>query len=351
MHRIVQSSLVAEAKVMKIKRLGSTGLRVSELCLGAMTFGMSGWGCDEPESLAIIDRYFEAGGNFLDTADVYSGGLSEELCGRGVRGRRSGFVVATKCTIATGPGANDRGASRKHILEACETSLRRLNTDYIDLFQVHVEDIETPLEETLSALDALVRSGKVLYTGCSNYRAFRLAKALALADRHDWARFASLQAQYNLLVRGIEREHIALCQEEGVGLITWSPLAAGMLTGKYQRDGQPKGARLAEHRIDQFHAAYFSDTSFDVVDVVKRTARELGCTPAQLALAWQLHKPAITSVCVGVRNTEQLADVIGATALWLDPEIVARLDDANPLPREYPYDLIDTLQGWLATSE
>jgi len=335
---------------MKIRRLGSTGLRVSELCLGAMTFGMPGWGCDDKTALTLIDRYFDAGGNFLDTADVYSNGLSEQICGRGVRGRRDHFVVATKCTIATGSGPNDRGASRKHILQACETSLRRLQTDYIDLYQVHVEDTETPLEETLAALDALVRAGKVLYTGCSNYRAYRLAKALALSDHHGWARYASLQAQYNLLVRGIEREHFALCQEEGVGVLTWSPLAAGMLTGKLGRDGQTRGARLADHRVEQFHGTYFSERAFEVVDLLKRMAREIGCAPAQLAIAWQLHKAPVTSVIIGARNLAQLDELLGATAQWLSPEAMNRLDEANPLPREYPYDLIETLQGWLGAS-
>ncbi len=333
---------------MKMKRLGSTGLRVSELCLGAMTFGMAGWGCDEAESLRIIDRFVDAGGNFLDTADVYAMGRSEDICGKGMRGRRTNIVLATKCTIPVGPGPNDRGASRKHIVEACEASLRRLATDYIDLYQVHVEDPDTPLEETLTTLDSLVRAGKVLYTGCSNYRAYRLAKALALSDRHGWARFASLQVQYNLLVRGIEREHFGLCLEEGVGVLTWSPLAAGMLSGKFSRDHQPAEARLAAHRIDQFHASYFTDTAFAVVDLLKRMARELSCAPAQLAIAWQLHKPGVSSVIIGVRNIGQLEEILGATALWLSAEAMARLDAVTALPLEYPYDVIETMQGWLA---
>src|SRR5262245_50631416 len=224
---------------MRIRTLGRTGLRVSELCLGTMTFGMPGWGCDEAESLRLVDRYLEAGGNFLDTADAYAAGASEEICGKAVAGRRTQIVLATKCTMPVGSGPNDRGASRKHIRESCDASLRRLRTDYIDLYQVHAEDLWTPIEETLSALDDLVRAGKVLYVGASNYRAYRLMKSLALSDQHGWARYVSFQPQYNLLVRSIEREHFALAREEGIGLITWSPLAAGMLTGKITREHKP----------------------------------------------------------------------------------------------------------------
>ncbi len=246
---------------MRIRTLGRTGLRVSEICLGAMTFGMPEWGCEERESLALIDRYLEAGGNFIDTADAYSGTISEEICGRALAGRRTQIVLATKVTMPVGSGPNDRGASRKHIHESCDASLRRLKTDYIDLYQIHAEDLWTPLEETLGALDDLVRAGKVLYTGASNFRAYRLMKALALADRHGWTRFASLQPQYNLLVRSIEREHFALAREEGLGLITWSPLAAGMLTGKITRERKPPESRLAQ-RDFPLYRFYFNERAF-----------------------------------------------------------------------------------------
>ena len=331
---------------MRIRTLGRTGLRVSEICLGAMTFGMPEWGCDERESLALIDRFLEAGGNFIDTADAYSGTISEEICGQALAGRRTQIVLATKVTMPVGSGPNDRGASRKHIHESCDASLRRLKTDYIDLYQIHAEDLWTPLEETLGALDDLVRAGKVLYTGASNFRAYRLMKALALADRHGWTRFASLQPQYNLLVRSIEREHFALAREEGLGLITWSPLAAGMLTGKITRERKPPESRLAQ-RDFPLYRFYFNERAFGIVDVLVRSAREAGCTPAQLALAWQLAKPEITSVIIGARNQAQLEDNLGATAVTVPAEIMDRLETASRIEPEYPGAFIDFIQGWL----
>src|SRR5262249_35345686 len=231
---------------MRIRTLGRSGLRVSEICLGAMTFGMPEWGCDEGTSLRLIDRFLEAGGNFIDTADAYSGTISEEICGKAMHGRRSQFVLATKATMPVGSGPNDRGSSRKHLRESCDASLRRLRTDYIDLYQIHAEDLWTPLEETLAALDDLGPAGRVLYRGASTHRAYRLMKALALSDRHGWARFVSLQPQYSLIIRAIEREHFPLATEEGVGIITWSPLAAGMLTGKITRERKPPESRLAQ---------------------------------------------------------------------------------------------------------
>jgi len=332
---------------MRIRTLGRSGLRVSEICMGAMTFGMPGWGCDEQESLALIDRFLEAGGNFIDTADAYSGTVSEEICGKALKTRpRSEIVLATKCTMPTGSGPNDRGASRKHIRDSCDASLRRLGTDYIDLYQIHAEDLWTPLEETLAALDDLVRAGKVLYVGASNFRAYRLMKALALSDRHGRARFVSLQPQYNLLVRTIEREHFSLATEEGLGLITWSPLAAGMLTGKITRDRKPPESRLAQRDMP-FYRLYFSERSFQIVDVLKDCAREAGCTAAQLALAWQLTKPQVTSVIIGARNRDQLDDNLGATGVKVPDAILARLEEATRIEPEYPASFIDFIQGWL----
>jgi aryl-alcohol dehydrogenase-like predicted oxidoreductase len=331
---------------MRIRTLGRSGLRVSNLCLGAMTFGMPDWGCDEAESLRLIDRFLDAGGNFIDTADAYSGTISEEICGKAMAGRRSSIVIATKCTMPTGSGPNDRGASRKHIRESCDASLRRLRTDYIDLYQIHAEDLWTPLEETLRALDDLVRAGKVLYVGASNFRAYRLMKALALADRQGWARFVSLQPQYNLLVRTIEREHFALATEEGVGLITWSPLAAGMLTGKITRDHRPPESRLAQRDMP-FYRLYFNERSFAIVDVLKDVAKETGCTPAQLALAWQLTKPEVTSVIIGVRSQAQLDDNLGALDVKIPEAVLEKLDAATRFEPEYPNMFIDFIQGWL----
>src|SRR5947207_6815704 len=312
---------------MRIRTLGRTGLRVSEICLGAMTFGMPEWGCDEPTSLALVDHYLEAGGNFIDTADAYSGTISGEICGKAIADRRTQIVLATKCTMPTGSGPNDRGASRKHIRESCDASLRRLGTDYIDLYQIHAEDLWTPLEETLAALDDLVRAGKVLYVGASNFRAYRLMKALALSDRNGWSHFVSLQPQYNLLVRTIEREHFALCSEEGIGIITWSPLAAGMLTGKITRDRRPPESRLAVRDMP-FYRFYFNERAFGIVDVLVAAARDAGSTPAQLALAWQLAKPEVTSVIVGARSVAQLEDNLGATGVDVPEAIMARLEEA-----------------------
>ena len=331
---------------MRIRCLGASGLRVSELCLGAMTFGTEGWGCDQATALQMIDRFLDTGGNFVDTADAYAEGRSEEICGKAMRNRRSKFVLATKATMPVGTGANDRGASRKHIREACDASLRRLQTDYIDLYQVHAEDLSTPLEETLRALDDLVRAGKVLYVGCSNYRAYRLAKALGLADHNGWARFVSLQPQYNLLVRGIEREHFALCREEGVGIITWSPLAAGMLTGKITRQSRPSEARLAQRDMPHYRA-YFTEQAFTVVDALKQIASEIGRSPGQLAIAWQLAKPEISAVILGARNRAQLDENLSAADAPLPAEIIDRLDALTALPPEYPNQFIDMVQHWL----
>lgn len=331
---------------MRIRTLGRSGLRVSELCLGTMTFGMPDWGCDEAESLRLVDRYLDAGGNFLDTADTYAGTVSEEICGKAIRGRRAGVVLATKCTMPVASGPNDRGASRKHIRESCDASLRRLGTDYIDLYQIHCEDLWTPLEETLDALDQLVRAGKVLYVGASNFRAYRLMKALGLADRHGWARLVSLQPQYNLLVRTIEREHFALAREEGIGLITWSPLAAGMLTGKITRDTKPPDARLTTRDME-FYQAYFTERSHGIVDVLRDCAGQTGCPPAQLAIAWQLAKPEVTSVILGARTVAQLDDTLAAAGTSLSREVLDRLDDASAIAPEYPNAFIDMIQRWL----
>lgn len=334
---------------MRVRPLGRSGLRVSELCLGTMTFGTPGWGCDEAEALRLIDRYLEAGGNFLDTADLYAGGRSEEICGTALAGRRAQVVLATKCTLPVGTGPNDRGASRKHIREACEASLRRLRTDYIDLYQIHAEDLATPLEETLAALDQLVRAGKVLYVGASNFRAYRLMKALGLSDRHGWPRFVCFQPQYNLLVRTIEREHLALCREEGLGIITWSPLAAGMLTGKIPRGERPPDTRLGQREME-FYADYFTDRAHRIVDELRACAAELGCTPARLALAWQLARPEISAVILGARTMAQLEDNLAAAGLTVPPAVLERLDGVSALRPEYPGGFLDMIQRWLGNA-
>lgn len=330
---------------MRSNRLGSSGLWVSELALGAMTFGMEGWGCDEATSVALVDRYLDAGGTVIDTASGY--GASEEICGRALQGRRDQVVIATKFGMPLGPGPHDKGASRIHIKRACEQSLRRLQTDHIDLYQQHVDDLATPLEETLAALDDLVREGKVLYVGVSNMHAYRVMKALDLSDRTGASRFISFQGQYNLIVRSLEREHFPLFAEEGLGLISWSPLAAGMLTGKVTRDAaaSDQQTRLVQRGTD-FDALQRNEHGFTVLDAVLAGAARLGCTPAQLALAWQRTRP-VASVILGVRTLEQLEDNLGALDVEIPDDLLDDLNAVSAPHAEYPGAFIDIFQGWL----
>lgn len=313
---------------MEYRRLGRTGLKVSELCLGTMTFGGQ---ADEETSGRIIHRALDAGVNFIDTADIYpmggtveTAGRTEEIVGRALRGRRDGVVLATKVRGATGPGPNDQGLSRRHIMQAVEASLRRLGTDYIDLYQVHWPDVETPLEETLRALDDLVRQGKVRYVGCSNFEAWRLCKALWISDKYGLARFDSLQPRYNLLDRRVEREHLALCQEEGLGVIPYSPLGGGLLTGKY-RPGQepPPGTRGA---VSARFGRWLTEGNLRAVAAVQELAQARGVTAAQFALAWLLSRPAVTAPIIGVTREEQLDELLGAVGLRLTPEELAAAD-------------------------
>jgi len=322
---------------MRIRKLGRTGLKVSNLCLGAMTFGNQQWGCDEATSKAIVDRFLEAGGNFIDTADVYVGGVSEEITGRAIRDRRQSVVLATKVAGPMGGGPNDLGLSRKHILDAVEASLRRLGTDYIDLYQVHAYDPTTPLDETLGALDDCVRSGKVRYAGCSNYSAWQLMKANALARELGTARFDCLQPQYSLICRFIEREHLPLCIEEGIGVIPWSPLAGGLLTGKMGRgQAPPEGTRAS---VDTMNRERFSsERNLEIADTVAQVARTLGASASQVALAWVMCQEGVTSPIFGARSLEQLEDNLGAADLTLGEEALGRLEEVSQLDLVYPYD-------------
>lgn len=328
---------------MEMRRLGRSGLYVSEFGLGAMTFGMADWGCDEETATRLVHRFLDAGGNFIDTADAY--GSSEEICGRALKGKRSQVVLGTKFGLPVGRGSHDRGTSRIHIRAACEASLRRLGTDYIDLYQVHVDDEATPLEEMIAALDDLVRAGKVLYTGASNLRAYRFMKALAISDRQGAARMIAFQGQYNLIVRTMEREHLRLLEEEGLGFISWSPLAAGMLTGKVKPDSQPEGTRLGQ-RETVLDALQKNEHGFEVAATVQKAAAEMGCTPAQLALAWQRSRP-VTSVIIGARTIAQLDDNLAALDVRIPPEVAEDLERVSRLPDEYPGTFIDLFQGWL----
>jgi len=326
---------------MRYRYLGRTGLKVSELCLGAMTFGRES---TEEVSFQMLDCFVEAGGNFIDTADVYSQGISEEILGRWLQGKqRDDFVVATKVRFPMGPGPNDLGLSRKHILSAVESSLRRLNTDYIDLYQVHMWDPATPLEETLAALDQLVTSGKVRYLGASNYAGYQLQKAIDLSRQNGWEAFACLQPLYNLLDRSFEWELLPVCEAEGVGVIPWSPLRGGWLSGKYRRG---MSAPLPDTRVEEAAKKgwseswdlYANERTWQVIDTQLAIGAEVGKTPAQVALNWLLCKPAVTAPILGARSMAHLEDNLGATGWSLTHEQVTRLDEASALSLPYPYD-------------
>jgi aryl-alcohol dehydrogenase-like predicted oxidoreductase len=326
---------------MKIKRLGRSGLKVSEICLGTMTFGNQ---CDEPASSAIMDKAFDYGVTFFDTADVYpiggtqeSKGRTEEYIGNWLKGRREQIVLATKFFGQMGAGPNDLGGSRKHIFQAVEASLRRLQTDYIDLYQMHFPDFETPLDETLRALDDLVHSGKVRYIGCSNYPAWWLVKALWTSDKLGLARFDSVQPRYNVLFRHIEAELLPLALDQGIGVISYNPLAGGVLTGRYQA-GQSvqEGTRFALQNAGQlYRARYWQEAQMQAVDQLKQLCDERKVPMTQVALAWVLAQPAITSAIVGASKAEQLDQSLPAVELTLDEQLLAACDDIwYQLPRE-----------------
>jgi len=331
---------------MKIKRMGRTGLKVSEICLGTMTFGNQ---CDEPTSRAIMDRAFDASVTFFDTADAYplgatleTVGRTEEYIGRWLKGRRDQIVLATKFFGPMGQGPNDKGGSRKHIVKAVEESLRRLNTDYIDLYQMHFPDSETPIDETLHALDDLVHSGKVLYTGCSNYPAWLLCKALWTSDKLGLARFDCVQPRYNILFRHIEAELLPLAIDEGIGVISYNPLAGGLLTGRYQPGQTPsEGTRFTVNNAGQlYQARYWQDPQMQAVEKLKAFCQERNISVSQLAIAWVLAQPAITSAIVGASKPEQLDQTLPAVDLVLDEQMLAACDDVwYQLPKERNRDI------------
>lgn len=334
---------------MSYRRLGRTGLEVSSLCLGTMTFGqadetsfMYQVGCDERTAFAIMDRALSAGVSFFDTADVYGqDGLSERIIGRWCKQerRRDEIVLATKCRLRMGDGPNTAGASRYRIMRCAENSLRRLQTDHIDLYQIHMQDTDTPEEETLRALDDLVRAGKVLYIGASNYAAYRLTDSLWTAQTRNWERYATLQAQYSLIVRDIEREHIATCRRFGVGLLPWSPLGRGFLSGKYRKDAAPPAGTRLERWKDTYRLAA-TERNWRILETVLDIAGRLELTPAQVALAWLLARPAVTSVIIGARSVEQLDENLAAAGVTLPAEDVQQLDEVSAPELGYPYDFI-----------
>lgn len=329
---------------MEYRYLGRTGLKVSELCLGTMTFGRES---DEPTSHQILDRFVESGGNFVDTADVYGRGASEEVIGRWLRGKpRDSLVVATKVRHAMGSGPNDVGLSRKHILASVDASLRRLGTDYVDLYQVHSWDAATPLEETLDTLDRLVSSGKVRYVGASNFAGWQLQRAVDVSLQRGWEPFSCLQALYNLLDRSIEWELLPVCEREGLGVIAWSPLRGGWLSGKYRRGmaEPPAGSRVrtAEERgWGENWSTYNTERTWSVLDALVAVAADAGKTPAQVALNWLLRKPLVTAPIVGVRTVAQLEENVGAVGWSLTVEQIGRLDETSLIPPPYPYANVD----------
>jgi len=317
---------------MKIKMLGRSGLAVSELCLGTMTFGNT---TSESDSIRMIHQFKDQGGNFLDTANVYVAGRSEEIVGKAIKDMRSEIVLATKVRMVTADHPNGGGVSRKHILQSVEESLRRLQTDYIDLYQVHVWDHLTPIEETLRALDDLVTAGKVRYIGCSNFFAWQLMKSLACSDANRYVRFVSIQPQYSLVSREMDREMMSLCLEENVGVIPWAPLGGGFLTGRYTRE-EPTAGRLTAKIGESSWGVRATERNFAVLEAVQAAARELDKTPAQVALRWLLQRNGITSPIFGASTLEQFAENMGAAGWTMPDDIWNRLDGASALPSEYP---------------
>jgi 1-deoxyxylulose-5-phosphate synthase len=317
---------------MEHVRLGRTGLKVSRLCLGTMTFGLQ---CDEAVSGTILDAADEAGITFLDTADAYplggdasTVGRTEEILGRWLQGRRARFIVATKCFAPTGPSPWDRGSSRKHILDAIDGSLRRLDTDYVDLYQLHGFDPSTPIDETLRALDDIVRAGKARYVGVSNWLAFRLARALGRSEVAQVVRFDSVQPRYNLLFREFERDLFPLCLEEGIGVIPYNPLAGGLLTGKHTLGGPTEGTRFTLGTAGRiYQQRYWHEREFETVQRLAEIAGTAGISLTTLAVAWVLANPAVTSPIVGASRPEQLEDSVRAVETALDAGLLAELDE------------------------
>lgn len=333
---------------MEYRYLGATGTKVSMLCMGAMTFGRE---ADEAESHRMLDRFVDAGGNFIDTANVYSRGASEEVVGRWLAGReRDDYVIATKVRFPMGDGPNDEGLSRTHILRQVDASLRRLRTGYIDLYQIHCWDAGTPLEETLSTLDSVVRAGKARYVGASNLTGWQLQKALDLSRQMGLASFVSLQPQYNLLTRSTEWELIPVCRAEGLAVIPWSPLRGGWLSGRYRRGmtAPPANSRVRQAEIEGWSESwsrYNNERTWGIIDALLAVSQELGKTPAQVAINWLAGRPGVTAPIIGARNVDQLGDTLGAAGWTLPDEAKRRLTVASESEAPYPYDFIEDKQG------
>ncbi len=317
---------------MEYRRMGRTGLKVSELCLGTMTFGHS---ADEEESRKMVDLAIDSGINFFDTANSYADSRSEQYLGNILKGRRRDQVIATKFFNPMGPGPNESGMSRVHIMNAVEDSLRRLQTDWIDIYYIHHVDTQTPLEEMLRAQDDLVRQGKVRYTACSNYQAWRLMEALGIAERNGWASFDCFQPQYSLVVRDIEQELIPLCQYKGLGVVVWAPMAGGFLTGKY-KPGERTAAGTRSEEGWAYPSSYFAANADDTLTALLEVSESLGRSPSQVAVCWVVEQPGITSAIVGSRTAKQLEDTLGAATFSLSAEAGEKLSSVSHLPHRYP---------------
>lgn len=328
---------------MKYNLLGNTGLKVSELCLGTMTFGGRGYWTaigtlPQDHVNALVKQSVDGGINFIDTANIYSEGLSEEMTGKAIRDlglKRDDLVIATKVRGAMGEGPNNVGLSRKHILQQADESLERMQTDYIDLYQIHGFDALTPMEETLQALDTLVKNGKVRYIGCSNLAAWQLMKFQGISAMEHLSKFVSLQAYYTIAGRDLEREIVPLLLDQKIGLMVWSPLAGGLLSGKYSRDKETKEGR----RVNFDFPPIDKEKAFDIIDVMEEVAKEKKATVARIALAWLLHQPSVTSVIIGANKPEQLADNLKSTEVELSADDLQKLDEVSKLSPEYP--------GWM----
>jgi aryl-alcohol dehydrogenase-like predicted oxidoreductase len=327
---------------MKYRYIGKTGLLVSRMCLGAMTFGNREWGCDRRTSVEITHRFLDSGGNFIDTADMYSNGASEEILGEAIKGRkRSELVLATKCFFRMGDTPNAKGLSRKHIIDACDASLKRLQVDYIDLYQIHGPDPHTPFEETMSAMDDLVRHGKVRYVGCSNLFAWQIMKANWVSDRSGFSRLSCGQYLYNLILRDVEREILPACADQGMGFICWSPLGSGMLTGKYRKSAEPEGGTRIGLTAEFNVPRYWHDRGFRIVEELNKVATKLGKTPAQVALAWLLYDRRVTAVIMGVRTAAQLEDDMLVGDWDISQDDWKLLDEAASFDHGYPKQWMD----------
>jgi aryl-alcohol dehydrogenase-like predicted oxidoreductase len=329
---------------MEFRQLGGSGFKVPVLSLGTGTFGggnefFKAWGeTDVREATRLVDICLDADLTMFDSADIYSGGIAEEILGQAIKGRRNKVIISTKATFRSGPGANDVGSSRFHLIEAVNAALKRLGTDFIDLFQLHGFDAATPIEETLSTLDDLVRVGKIRYIGCSNFSGWHLMKSLAISEKYGWSRYVAHQAYYSLVGRDYECELMPLALDQKVGAVVWSPLGWGRLTGKIRR-GQPmpKESRLQSQKVVDIGPQVDQEYLYKVVDALDAVAKETGKSVPQIALNWLLTRPSVSNVIIGARNEEQLRANLGAVGWTLSPEQIAKLDAASATPPPYPY--------------